>query len=95
MKTFSEKSLLAEFKENYYAYVPLTIILQSCIGSIAAMLILAQGTSVLTFIELLVCVSLAMGYNAALLAGAPYKLSFRLLGASIIVNILLIFINLI
>ncbi|WP_339697037.1 hypothetical protein [uncultured Marixanthomonas sp.] len=94
MKTISEKSLLVEFKENYYAYMPLTIILQSCIGSIAAMLILAQGTSMLSFIELMVCVSLCMGYNAALLAQAPYKLSFRLLGISLIANILLIFINL-
>lgn len=95
MKTISEKSLLTEFKENYYAYVPLTIILQSCIGSIAAMVILAQGTTTLPFIELVLCVSLCMGYNAALLAQAPYKLSFRLLGISLVVNLLLIFVNIV
>ena len=93
MKTISEKKLLAEFKENYYAYVPLTIILQSCIGSIAAMLILAQGTSTRSFIALLICVVLCMGYNAALLAQATYKLSFRLLVASLVINVLLILIH--
>ena len=93
MKTISEKMLLAEFKENYYAYVPLTIILQSCVGSIAAMLILANGTSVRSFIELLICVVLCMGYNAALLAQAKYRLSFWLLVASLTINVLLILIH--
>ena len=94
MKSLSIKKLQEEFEYDYYMYVPLTIILNSCIGSIAAMTILAQGTSLLTGIELTLCVSLCMGYNAVLLAGSNKKIAFWLLGVSLIVNMLLILITL-
>jgi hypothetical protein len=82
------------FEEDYYMYLPLTIILNSCIGSIAAMTILAQGTGLVTGIELTLCVSLCMGYNAALLAGSNRKFAFWLFTVSLLVNILLILITL-
>lgn len=94
MKSLSIKSLQQEFEYDYYMYVPLTIILNSCIGSIAAMTILAQGTSLLAGIELTLCVSLCMGYNAVLLAGSNKKIAFWLLGVSLMVNMLLILITL-
>ncbi|MBK5214182.1 MAG: hypothetical protein JJE55_11040 [Flavobacteriaceae bacterium] len=75
-------------------YIPLTIILNSCIGSVAAMTVLAQGTSLISGIELTLCVSLCMGYNAALLAGSDRKFAFWLLAVSLAVNILLILITL-
>ncbi|WP_432411216.1 hypothetical protein [Rasiella sp. SM2506] len=83
-----------EFSENLYLYIPLTIILQSCVGSIAAMLILMQGTSLLTFVQLLVCTVLCMGYNGALLAQLKPTISFWLLLVSLSVNTALIFLNL-
>ncbi len=94
MKTVTIKELQREFEHDYYMYVPLTIILNSCIGSIAAMNILKQGTSLMSGIELTLCVSLSMGYNAALLAGANRKLSFWLFVASMVINILFIFVTL-
>lgn len=94
MKLLSIKEMQHEFEFDYYMYMPLTIILNSCIGSIAAMTILSQGTSLLTGIELTLCVSLCMGYNAALLAGANRKLTFWLLMASLVINLLLILITL-
>lgn len=94
MKILSLKAMQAEFEYDYYMYVPLTIILNSCLGSIAAMTILAQGTSLLTGIELTLCVSLCMGYNAALLSGASKKLSFWLLVVSLVVNMLLLLVTL-
>ncbi|MDC8000541.1 hypothetical protein POV26_05805 [Aequorivita todarodis] len=94
MKTLSLKKMQDEFVYDYYMYVPLTIILNSCIGSIAAMTILAQGTSLLSGIELTLCVSLCMGYNAALLAGSNRKFAFWLLLVSLAVNMLLILITL-
>lgn len=94
MKTVSIKALQDEFEKDYYMYVPLTIILSSCIGSIAAMTILAQGTSLLSGIELTICVSLCMLYNAALLAGLNRKISFWLLASSLLANLLLIMITL-
>lgn len=94
MKALSIKSLQEEFIHDYYMYIPLTIILNSCIGSIAAMTVLAQGTSIVSGIELTVCVSLCMGYNAALLAGSNKKIAFWLLAVSLLANLLLILITL-
>ncbi len=84
-----------EFIHNYYMYIPLTIILQSCLGSIAAMYILYQGINWVSGLELTVCTVLCMGYNAAILAQADRKLGFWLLMISLIVNSLLIMINLV
>ena len=94
MKALSIKSLQKEFINDYYMYIPLTIILNSCIGSIAAMTVLAQGTSLVSGVELTVCVSLCMGYNAAQLAGSNKKIAFWLLAISLLANLLLILITL-
>ncbi|HNP66704.1 MULTISPECIES: hypothetical protein [Aequorivita] len=94
MKTLSIKKLQDEFVHDYYMYIPLSIIINSCIGSIAAMTILAQGTGLITGIELTLCVALCMGYNAALLAGTNRKFAFWLLVVSLVVNMLLILITL-
>ncbi|MCG2418940.1 hypothetical protein K8089_07885 [Aequorivita sp. F47161] len=94
MKTLSLKHWQQQFEHDYYMYVPLSIILNSCIGSIAAMAILAQGTSLISGIELTLCVALCMGYNAALLAGSNRKFAFWLLIVSLVVNLLLILITL-
>ncbi len=95
MKSVFIKSLQHEFEAEFYMYIPLTIIVNSCLGSIAAMTILAQGTSLLSGIELTICVSLCMGYNAALLAGSNKKFAFWLLAVSLMANLLLIIITLI
>lgn len=93
MKSVTVKNLIDAFQEEYYMYIPLTIILQSCIGSIAAMLILAQGTTLLAGLELTLCVTTSMGYNAAILAQAKINVVFWLLVISLIINTLLIAIN--
>lgn len=94
MKNVSIKSLQNEFEHDFYMYIPLTIILNSCLGSIAAMTVLAQGTGLISGIELTLCVSLCMGYNAALLAGTNRKFAFWLLAVSLSANGLLILITL-
>ncbi len=94
MRTLSIKYLQNEFEHDYFMYIPLSIILNSCIGSIAAMTILAQGTGITSGIELTLCVALCMGYNAALLAGFNKKFTFWLLGVSLVANLLLILITL-
>lgn len=94
MKLISLNEMEDEFDANYYIYAPLTIILSSCIGSISAMVILMQGTSLLSGIELTICVSLCMGYNAAILAGVDRKFTFKLLMASLLVNLSLIIVTL-
>ncbi|SDE71585.1 hypothetical protein SAMN05421855_102371 [Ulvibacter litoralis] len=94
MKAFRTKDLIAAFNYNRFMYIPLTIIFQSCLGSIAAMLVLENGTSFLTGIELFLCVATCMLYNAALLAQLKSNLTFWLLVVSLGVNTVLIIINL-
>ncbi|RKE94916.1 hypothetical protein [Ichthyenterobacterium magnum] len=90
------KNCLQDFKERYIIYIPLTIILQSCIGSIAAMYILMNSTlDSFPFFELSLCVILSMLYNASVLAQLNYKFVFNLLIMSTVINTLLIIINLI
>lgn len=87
---------LNDFKTNFLLYVPLTIILQSCIGSIAAMYILMNSTvESFNFFQLTLCVMLSMGYNAVILAQLKGKLIFNVLIVSLLVNCLLIAINVI
>lgn len=83
-----------EFQDKYMMYVPLTIILQSCIGSIAAMYILMTGLdSVSSMIQLFLCVVLCMFYNAAILAQLKGKIVFNMLILSLLFNVLFIVIN--
>jgi len=77
------------------AYIPLMIILSSCIGSVAAMYILMQDRSLAQVLQLWVCVLLCMGFNASILAQLRVKLVFNILIASLSINSLLIGINII
>lgn len=85
--------LLKDFKQMYMAYIPLMIILSSCLGSVAAMYILMQERSALQIIELSVCVIICMAFNASILAQMKPKFVFNLLIASILINSLLTIIN--
>lgn len=83
-----------DFKSSYYIYIPLTIILQSCVGSIAAMYILMNGVvGPSQYFQLTLCVILAMSYNGLVYAQIKAKIVFPVLIASLLVNILLIAIN--
>ena len=87
------RKFLQDFKKNYMLMVPLTIILQSCLGSIAAMRILMNGNNYMSFFELTTCVILCMIYNGAILAQMKVKLVSYLLLTSLIVNSIFIIIN--
>ncbi|WP_062060423.1 hypothetical protein [Aquimarina longa] len=87
--------LLNDFKEMYMAYIPLMIILSSCLGSIAAMYILMQERSFSQVIELSLCVIICMVFNASILAQMKAKFIFNLLIASLGINSVLILINMI
>lgn len=88
------RKFLQDFKQNYVLMIPLTIILQSCLGSIAAMRILMSGNNYVSFFELTTCVILCMVYNAAILAEMKVKLVFNLLLTTLVVNSIFIIINL-
>ncbi|MDT0685140.1 hypothetical protein [Autumnicola psychrophila] len=87
------QNLLADFEETYYAYMSAGIIVSSCLGSIAAMMILMQGHALINMIELFFVVVVAMGYNAAVLAQLKPKFVLNSFILSIVVSTILIAIN--
>jgi hypothetical protein len=84
---------LNDFKEHYILYIPLSIILQSCIGSIAAMYILMNSTPTIHLWELTMCVVVSMTYNAVIYAQLSRKWVFNFLILTFLVNVPLIIIN--
>lgn len=90
---FYNKSL-KDFNQDYILYIPLSIIFQSCVGSIAAMYILINSkVSEFYLLELSLCVVVTMAYNAAIMAQLKHKLIFNLLILSLVVNVILFAIN--
>lgn len=87
-------NLLTEFKDMYYTYATLGIIASSCIGSVAAMLVLMSGTGILQMIELFLVVSVAMWFNATVLAQLNAKIVLNSLMVSVLFSILIILIHL-
>ncbi len=85
--------LLKDFKEMYMAYIPLMIILSSCLGSVAAMYVLMQDRSVAQVIQLSLCVIICMAFNASILAQMKPKLIFNLLIFSLLINSVLVLLN--
>jgi len=67
--------------------IPLTIILQSCLGSIAKLYILMNKGSMMLF-QLGLSIAVTMIYNAAILAQINTKVVFNLLILSLWVNLL-------
>ncbi|WP_298540945.1 hypothetical protein [uncultured Aquimarina sp.] len=85
--------LLNDFREMYMAYIPLMIILSSCLGSVAAMYILMQDRSTSQVIELTICVIVCMAFNASILAQMKPKFVFNLLIVSLTINTILVILN--
>lgn len=84
---------LQDFKDNFTLYIPLSIILQSCLGSIAAMFILMNSKPDFHLFELTLCVSFAMAYNGIIYAQMKTKWVYNLLITTMMVHIVLIIIN--
>lgn len=92
--TFYQRSL-SEFKRDFYAGATTGILVSSCLGSIAAMLILMGGHNLGHMIELGAVVVVCMWFNASVLAQLKPKFVFNSLIISLAVSILLIILNLI
>ncbi|CAM4158222.1 hypothetical protein [Gillisia hiemivivida] len=84
---------LSEFKQDYFAGATTGILVSSCIGSIAAMLILMNGHTVIDMIQLGIVVVVCMWYNASVLAQLKAKFVFNSLIASILVSTSFILLN--
>lgn len=88
-------NLLADFEEMPMGYSTIGIIASSCLGSVAAMLILMQGHGFLDMLQLFVVVSVCMGFNAVILAQFKPKIILNALILSLAVSLIFILINII
>lgn len=78
----------AEF--SYFGLMAMTILIGSCWGSIAAMMILSNNAPIW---QLAACILISMANNVAAIGQAPTKWLLNVFIASIAVNTLLILLN--
>lgn len=90
--TFYQKQL-SEFSRDFYAGSTTGIILSTCVGSIAAMLVLMNGHGLVNMIQLGAIVVVCMWYNASVLAQLKPKFVFNSLIISLLVSISFIVAN--
>jgi hypothetical protein len=81
------KSLSDDFEKYYMANSILGIIASSCLGSIAAMMILADGNTLFHVVHLSWIVIICMIYNAAVLVGFKPKMAFLLQVISVLSSV--------
>lgn len=86
-------TLYKDFEELYVGYSALAIILSSCLGSAAAMVILMNGHDLVQMIQLFLVVAVALTYNATVLAQLKPKFVFNSLIVSLLVSTVLLFVN--
>ena len=87
------KNTLENFDKNFIGFSTLAILGQSCLGGAAAMMILANGTSVGQMILLSFIVLICMLVNTSILAQMKHKLIFNLIITSTLLSTLLIVLN--
>ncbi|MGB8703697.1 MAG: hypothetical protein WCD31_01575 [Gillisia sp.] len=88
------KKSLEEFTTDFYAGATTGIIVSSCLGSVAAMMILMGGTSLVHMIELSLVVIVCMWYNASVMAQLKSKFVFNSLIFSLLLSSIFIVVNL-
>ncbi len=87
------KEAFENFNKNYIGFAAIAIIGQSCLGSIAAMCILSNGTSLTQMIQLGIIVLICMFVNTSILAQMTPKLVFNLIITSSILSVFFIILN--
>lgn len=85
--------LYKDFEDLYVGYSAIAVILSSCLGSAAALVILMNGHDLTQMIQLFLVVVVCMTYNASVLAQLKPKIVFNSLIISLLVSIILIAYN--
>ena len=81
------------FERGFIGYCTLGILAQSCLGSIAAMSILQNGTRFANMFQLFLVVVSCMAFNGAVLAQQKPKVVFNILIWSMLLSIVLSAVN--
>jgi len=84
------KKVFIDFEKMYYAHATLGIILSSCLGGGAAMLILMSGHGFIEMFQLFLVTSVCMGFNTTVLACLKPKIVFNNLILSVLVSLFFI-----
>lgn len=85
---------LGRIQEGIFGFVAGAVLAQSCIGSVAAMLILQNGESTSQMIQLFLVVAVTMSFNGAVLSNQKSNILLNALMISVSVNVVLAAINL-
>lgn len=85
--------LYEDFKKLFLGYATLAIILSSCLGAAAAMVILMNGHDMLQMFQLFLVVVVCMNYMASVLAQLKTKFVFNSLIVSLVVSSILLLVN--
>lgn len=89
------KNLLENYTRGYLGFSTLGVMIQSCVGGLAAMAILMHGNTPAQMVQLFIAVVLCVSYNGALLSQLSPKITFNLFWASITFNSFLFVLNMI
>lgn len=81
------------YRRGFMGFNALAVMVQSCIGGIAAMVVLQNGSSPVQMIQLFFVVILSSGFNGAVLSQQKPKLVFDLLLLSVVGNSLIAIVN--
>jgi hypothetical protein len=82
-----------EFENMFFANCAITVLVQSCVGGIAAMAILMNGTGLMQMVQLFFVVILSIGFNGTILSQQKPKVIYNAFLLALTVNIVLAVIN--
>ena len=91
MKLYTQ--LFEDFEKLYLGYSTIAVILSSCLGSAAAMVVLMNGHDFTQMFQLFLIVCVTMGYNSTVLAQLKPKFVFNALLISLVVSSILLILN--
>lgn len=86
-------STFEKFNNSYIGSATMAIIGQSCLGAVAAMFILANGTGLTQMIQLAIIVFTNIIANTSILAQLRHKTVFNLIITTVFFSTLFIIIN--
>ncbi len=87
------ESVYGKFERNIMGCTATGILVQSIIGSIAAMYVLMHGTSIRQMVQLFFVVSSCMIFNGAVLSQQKPRTVYNILIGSLVINVIIAIIN--
>jgi len=87
------KRNLEGYTRGFMGFNALAVMVQSCIGGIAAMTVLQNGSSPLQMVQLFLVVIVSSFFNGSVLAQQKPKTVFNLLLISVVVNTIITILN--